>query len=67
MLFYIVLTSISTTSGLWNNDNTRKSQQIDVNIYQCDYEHKFSTDEHSHSDYRAHQRVVQLIVFQTSV
>ena len=31
----IVLTSISTTSGLWSTGNTRKYQQIDVYINQC--------------------------------
>ena len=35
MLFYIVLTPISTTSGLGSTDNTRKYQQIDVYTYQC--------------------------------
>ena len=35
ILFYIVLTSISTTSGLWSTGNVRKYQQIDVYIYQC--------------------------------
>ena len=34
-LVYIVLTPISTTSGLWSTDNMRKHQQIDVYIYQC--------------------------------
>ena len=39
MFIYIVLTPISTTSGLWNTGNTRKYQQIDVYIYQCgDYQ-----------------------------
>ena len=33
--FYIVLTPISTISGLWSTGNTRKYQQIDVYIYQC--------------------------------
>ena len=37
MFFYIVLTPISTTSGLWSTGNTRKYQQIDVYIYQCQY------------------------------
>ena len=37
MFFYIVLTSIYTTSGLWSTGNTRKYQQIDVYIYQCDH------------------------------
>ena len=36
MFFYIVLTQISTTSGLSSTDNTRKYHQIDVYIYQCD-------------------------------
>ena len=35
MFFYIVLTPISTTSGLWGTDNTRKYHQIDVYIYLC--------------------------------
>ena len=35
MFFYIVLTPISTTSGLWSTGNIRKYQQIDVYIYQC--------------------------------
>ena len=35
MFFYIVLTPISTTSGLWSTGNTRKYHQIDVYIYQC--------------------------------
>ena len=35
MFFYIVLTPISTTSGLWSTGNTRKHHQIDVYIYQC--------------------------------
>ena len=30
------LTPISTTSGLWSTGNTRKYQQIDAYIYQCD-------------------------------
>ena len=34
--FYIVLTPISTTSGLWSTGNTRKYHQIDVYIYQCE-------------------------------
>ena len=37
MFFYIVLTPISTTSGLWSTDNTRKYHQIDVYIYQCEF------------------------------
>ena len=37
MFFYIVLTPISTTSGLWSTGNTRKYHQIDVYIYQCGY------------------------------
>ena len=37
MFFYIVLTPISTTSGLWSTGNTRKYHQIDVYIYQCDH------------------------------
>ena len=36
MFFYIVLTPISTTSGIWSTGNTRKYQQVDVYIYQCD-------------------------------
>ena len=36
MFFYIVLTAISTTSGLWSTGNTRKYHQLDVYIYQCD-------------------------------
>ena len=36
MLLFIVLAPISTTSGLWSTGNTRKYQQIDVNIYQCE-------------------------------
>ena len=36
MFFYIVLTPISITSGLWSTGNTRKNHQIDVYIYQCD-------------------------------
>ena len=39
MFFYIVLTPISTTSGLWSTGNTRKYHQIDVYIYQCDHRH----------------------------
>ena len=35
MFLYIVLTPISTTSGLWSTGNTRKYHQIDVYIYQC--------------------------------
>ena len=35
MFFYIVLTPISTTSGLWSTGNTRKYHQIEVYIYQC--------------------------------
>ena len=35
MFFYLVLTPISITSGLWSTGNTRKYQQIDVYIYQC--------------------------------
>ena len=35
MFLYIVVTPISTTSGLWSTGNTRKYQQIDVYIYQC--------------------------------
>ena len=35
MVFYIILTPISTTSGLWSTGNTRKYQQIDIYIYQC--------------------------------
>ena len=31
-----VLTPISTTSGLWSTGNTRKYQQIDIYIYQCE-------------------------------
>ena len=36
MFFYIVLTPISTTFGLCSTGNTRKYQQIDIYIYQCD-------------------------------
>ena len=35
MFFYIVLTPISTTSGVRSTDNTRKYQQIDIYNYQC--------------------------------
>ena len=35
MFFYIVLTPISTTSGLWHTGNARKYHQIDEYIYQC--------------------------------
>ena len=35
MFFCIVLTPISTTSGLRSTSNMRKYQQIDVYIYQC--------------------------------
>ena len=35
MLFFTVLTPISTTSGIYSTDNTRKYQQIDVYIYYC--------------------------------
>ena len=38
VFFYIVLTPISTTSGLWSTGNMRKYHQIDVYIYQCDTE-----------------------------
>ena len=34
MFFFLVLTPISTTSGLWSTGNTRKYHQIDVYIYQ---------------------------------
>ena len=34
--FYLVLTKISTTSGLISTGSTRKYQQIDVYIYQCE-------------------------------
>ena len=37
MFFYIVLTLVSTTSGLWSTGNTRKYHQIDVYIYQFDH------------------------------
>ena len=37
MFFYIVLTPISTTFGLWSTDITRKYHQIDVYIYQCGF------------------------------
>ena len=37
MFFYIVLTPISTTSGLCSTSNTRKYHQIDVYISQCAY------------------------------
>ena len=37
MFFYIVLTPISTTSGLWSTGNKRKYHQIDVYIYQCEH------------------------------
>ena len=36
MFFYMVLTPISTTSGLWSTGNTRKYHQIDVYIYKCE-------------------------------
>ena len=36
MFFYMVLTPISTTSGISSTGNTRKYKQIDVYIYQCD-------------------------------
>ena len=35
-VFFNVLTPISTTSGLWSTGITRKYQQIDVYINQCD-------------------------------
>ena len=35
-VFYIVLTPIYSASGLWSTGNTRKYQQIDVYIYQCE-------------------------------
>ena len=41
MFFYIVLTPISTTFGLRSTGNTRKYQQIDVYIYQCECVHIF--------------------------
>ena len=34
---YMLLTPISTTSGLSSTGNMRKYQQIDVYIYQCDF------------------------------
>ena len=37
MFFYIVFTPILKTSGQWSTGNTRKYQQIDVYIYQCEY------------------------------
>ena len=37
MFFYTVLTSITTTSGLWSTGKTRKYHQIDVYIYQGEY------------------------------
>ena len=40
MIFYIVLTPISTTSGLWSTGNTHKYHQIDVYIYQCDIKYR---------------------------
>ena len=36
MFFYLVLTPISTYSGIWSTGNTRKYQQIDIYIYQCE-------------------------------
>ena len=36
MFFYIVFTPISITSGLRSTGNTRKYQQIDVYINQCE-------------------------------
>ena len=36
MFFYKVLTPISTTSDIWSSGNTRKYQQIDTYIYQCE-------------------------------
>ena len=35
MFFYIVLTPISTISGLRSTGNTHKYHQIDIYIYQC--------------------------------
>ena len=52
MFFYIVLTPISTTSGLWSTGNTRKYHQIDVCIYQCDI-HRISDLEDEPSDTKA--------------
>ena len=37
MFFYIVLTPISITSGLWSTGNTHKYHQINVYIYKCEY------------------------------
>ena len=44
MFFYIVLSPISTTSGLLSTGNTRKYQQNDVYIYQCDKSHHSLTE-----------------------
>ena len=44
MFFYIVLTPISTTSGLWSTGNTRKHHQIDVYIYQFDIGSEIKTN-----------------------
>ena len=47
MFFYMVLTPISTTSGLWSTGNTRKYHQIDVYIYQCEYAQSMWSDSYS--------------------
>ena len=53
MFFYIVLTPISTTSGLWSTGNTRKYLQIDVYIYQCEIE-KYIFVDHDIRPYDTH-------------
>ena len=46
MFFFIVLTPISTTSGLGSTGNTRKYHQIDVYIYRCVTSYNLISDSH---------------------
>ena len=53
MFFYIVLTPISTTSGLWSTGNTRKYHQIDVYIDQCDFSRLSTVRENARNSWTA--------------
>ena len=59
MFFYIVLTPISTTSGLWSTGNTPKYQQIDVYIYQCDVAYQIKENKECSSGWAVEKRIAR--------
>ena len=62
MFFCIVLTPISTTSGLWSTGNTRKYHQIYVYIYQYERDAEMCNNAPT-AKTRCHQYVKKLFFY----